>query len=158
MEIKVNLKRVVDDSYPISIGDFSLKEIVKQIITEKSSSYCIVTDSNLKKIYGTKLLKELKKNKVRVELISFPAGEQNKTLSNTEKVLEEMILKGADRKSCVIALGGGITGDLAGFVASSYMRGISLIQIPTTLLSMVDSSVGGKTGVNLSKGKNSVGS
>jgi len=158
MGIKVNLKRVIDDSYSILIGEFSLKEIAKQIVKEKNSSYCIVTDSNLKKVYGTKLLVELRKNKVTAELISFSAGEQNKNLLTFEKILEEMISKGFDRKSCVVALGGGITGDLAGFVASSYMRGISLIQIPTTLLSMVDSSVGGKTGVNLSKGKNSVGS
>jgi len=158
MGIKVNLKRVVDDSYSILIGEFSLKKIAKEIVKEKNSSYCIITDSNLKKIYGTKLLIELRKNKVNAELISFPAGEQNKNLLTFEKIHEEMISKGFDRKSCVIALGGGITGDLAGFVASSYMRGVSLIQIPTTLLSMVDSSVGGKTGVNLSKGKNSVGS
>ncbi len=90
-------------------------------------------------------------------LITMPAGEENKTLATVNKMYAQMVAAGIDRKSTVVALGGGVVGDVAGFVAASYMRGIDFVQCPTSLLAMVDASVGGKTGVDLPEGKNLVG-
>lgn len=91
-------------------------------------------------------------------VLFLPAGEKHKTLASVEKLARQMVAAGADRGSMVIALGGGITGDVGGFLAAVFMRGIPYVQVPTTLLAQVDSSVGGKTGVNLPEGKNLVGS
>ncbi len=90
-------------------------------------------------------------------LLLYPGGEERKRLGEVERLCEEMFAAGADRSACVIAFGGGIVGDVAGFVAAAYMRGVDVIQVPTTLLAQVDAAVGGKTGVNLAKGKNLVG-
>lgn len=90
-------------------------------------------------------------------LLTLEPGESNKRLTQVERLSDELLAHGADRKACIVALGGGICGDVAGFLAASYMRGVDAIQIPTTLLAQVDSSVGGKTGVNLREGKNLVG-
>jgi 3-dehydroquinate synthase len=89
-------------------------------------------------------------------VLDLQAGEVNKRLSQVESLAERMYAAGADRSSCVLAFGGGITGDVGGFLAASYMRGIDVIQIPTTLLAQVDAAIGGKTGVNLASGKNLV--
>ncbi|MCG6552750.1 MAG: 3-dehydroquinate synthase [Candidatus Magnetominusculus sp. LBB02] len=118
----------------------------------------IVSNKTVFDIYGKPVTKSLEKaglNEVFPVLI--PDGEQYKDLKHVEYVLNEIFTMGLDRKSAVIALGGGVVGDLTGFAASIYMRGIALIQVPTTLLSQVDSSVGGKTGVNNSFGKNMIG-
>jgi len=111
--------------------------------------YCIITDKNLYKFYG----KELKGFDVIIQI----SGEKQKSLENIEKTAEKLTKLGLDRGSCLIAFGGGVIGDFTGFLASIYMRGIPYIQIPTTLLAMVDSSIGGKTGVNLKTGKNLIG-
>jgi 3-dehydroquinate synthase len=95
---------------------------------------------------------------VQTDLIFLPGGEETKRLATLEKAAETMVEKGADRKSVVIAFGGGIVNDMAGFLAAIFMRGIPVIQIPTTLLAQVDASIGGKTGVNLAAGKNLIGS
>tara|TARA_Y100000310_G_scaffold345709_1_gene468609 strand:+ start:12441 stop:13553 length:1113 start_codon:yes stop_codon:yes gene_type:complete len=158
MKVRVNLKKKVDDGYDILIEAGLSKKLAQKIVKDNfGNSYCIVTDSNMKRIFGKKLLRQFKKTKVKADIVSFPAGEKNKNLKTVGKILDQMLAKGFDRKSCVIALGGGIAGDIAGFAASTYLRGIRFVQVPTTLLAMVDSSIGGKTGVNLSKGKNSVG-
>lgn len=121
-------------------------------------SAIIITDSNVKKLYGLNLLARLKADGVPVCLLSFRAGEKSKTLATATNLLEQMFKLGCGRDTNVIALGGGVVGDVAGFAASTYMRGVSLIQIPTTLLAMIDSSIGGKTGVNTKFGKNLIGS
>jgi len=158
MKVKVNLKKKVDCSYDILIQAGLSKNLARQIVKDNfGNSYCIITDSNMKRIFGKKLLKQFKKTKMNADIISFSAGEKNKNLKTVEKILDQMLAKGFDRKSCVVALGGGIVGDIAGFCAATYKRGIRFVQVPTTLLAMVDSSIGGKTGVNLSRGKNSVG-
>ena len=90
-------------------------------------------------------------------MLFLPPGERHKRMSQVERLTTEMTKAGADRSSLLIAFGGGVTGDVGGFVSAIYMRGIDYIQVPTTLLSQVDSSVGGKTGVNLQTGKNLVG-
>ncbi len=159
MNVIVRLRKKIDESYGISIGNYSLAQLAAEIAKDGfGNSYCIVCDSNVKKLFGTRLLHELRKKKLEAGIVSFEAGERNKSLRNVEAVLGEMLSMGFDRKSCVIALGGGISGDLAGFAASVYLRGINFVQVPTTLLAMVDSSIGGKTGVNLALGKNTVGS
>jgi len=119
--------------------------------------YAIITDSNVKKLYGEKLKKQLRNARIDAEIFSFPNGERNKTIKTAELIIEQLLKKNFHRDDCVIALGGGVVGDIAGFVASIYMRGMGLIQIPTTLLAMVDSSIGGKTGVDNFYGKNLIG-
>ena len=115
----------------------------------------IITDSNTKKLYGTKLARELKKYKPL--LLSFKAGEPSKNYKTKQYLESHMLKQRCDRETIILALGGGVVGDISGYVAATYMRGISYIQIPTTLLAMVDSSIGGKTGINTPEGKNLIG-
>ncbi len=122
-----------------------------------SDHYVMVTDSNVKEFLADDLLSILEQAGIKVDLISFPAGEASKNMETIVSLAREMVRLGADRKSAVLAVGGGVVGDMAGFLASIYMRGIPFIQIPTTLLAQVDSSVGGKTGVDLPEGKNLLG-
>ena len=121
-----------------------------------ADAWVVITDETVDNLYGRDLLRNWKHNKVHK--IVIPAGEESKNLHMVEAILRRMLDSGITRSSCVLALGGGVVGDLAGFCASIYMRGISYIQVPTTLLAQVDSSVGGKTAVNLPHGKNMVGS
>lgn len=133
-------------------------EIAKILKRENfSDHYAIITDSKVKKLYGGKLLWNLKKAGLKAEIFSFSQGEKSKTIQTVEALANQLIEKGFDRSSCILALGGGVVGDIAGFLASIFMRGITYIQIPTTLLSMIDSGIGGKTGVNLKAGKNLIG-
>ena len=118
---------------------------------------CIVTDSNVAPLYLEKLKNELKCHVQSVTEYIIPAGEQNKTLENIQKLYEHLIINRFDRKDCLIALGGGVIGDMTGFAAATYLRGIDFVQVPTTLLSQVDSSIGGKTGVDFDSYKNMVG-
>jgi len=117
----------------------------------------VITDSNVGTLYGAKLLESLRAQKFRAELFEVAAGEKSKCFAAAERLCIELSRFGLRRDSIVIGLGGGVVGDLAGFVAAIYLRGLDFIQIPTTLLSCVDSSVGGKTGINLPTGKNLVG-
>lgn len=118
---------------------------------------CIVTDSNVAPLYLESVKYELKKTFAEVFEFIIPAGEQHKTLDNVKKIYEYLILHHFDIKDCLIALGGGVIGDMTGFAAATYLRGIDFIQVPTTLLSQVDSSIGGKTGVDFDSYKNMVG-
>jgi 3-dehydroquinate synthase len=117
----------------------------------------IISDETVAGIHGASLLASLEKTGFRPTLHVVPAGEGSKSLSHVEQLTRQMIREGHDRKSMVVALGGGVVGDLAGFVAAIFYRGIPFVQIPTTIVSQVDSSVGGKTGVNVTEGKNLVG-
>lgn len=158
-KLTVNLKKRTDDSYEIFFGTDVLRKLIVDLKSNGwGKKYAIITDSKVKKLYGDKLLKQLKKAEIDCALFSFPQGEKNKNLAQAEKLLHKFSSENFHRDDAVIALGGGVVGDLASFVASIYMRGIPYIQIPTTLLSMVDSSVGGKTGVDTKWGKNLVGS
>ena len=118
---------------------------------------CIVTESNVGAIYAEELREALASICDNVFVYTFPAGEENKNLDTVKKVYEYLIINHFDRKDMLIALGGGVTGDLTGFTAATYLRGIDFIQIPTSLLAQVDSSVGGKTGVDFDSYKNMVG-
>lgn len=118
---------------------------------------CIVTDSNVAPLYLADVKKVLGEEFERVTEVIVPAGEQNKTLDNVKKIYEHLIENRFDRKDCLIALGGGVIGDMTGYAAATYLRGISFVQVPTTLLAQVDSSIGGKTGVDFDSYKNMVG-
>ncbi len=117
----------------------------------------IVSDSNVAPIYSPAVKASLEENGFETSLFVFEAGEERKRLSTIEKMYDHFFEHNITRTDIIVALGGGVTGDMAGFAAASYLRGIDFVQIPTTLLSQVDSSVGGKTGVDLPSGKNLVG-
>ena len=117
----------------------------------------VVSDANVAALYADELVLSLEHAGYACGLITFPAGERNKRLSTLERILEGLAAQGLTRDDVVIALGGGVTGDMAGFAAASYLRGIRYVQVPTSLLAMVDSSVGGKCAVDLAAGKNLAG-
>ncbi len=119
--------------------------------------WAIISQATLMEKFGSDLLESLKETGFDVNLITIPVGEKAKTLSQIELISEKLLKMKYDRSSVLLGLGGGVVGDITGFIAATYMRGISYMHIPTTLLAMVDSSVGGKTGVNLQSAKNSVG-
>ena len=156
----VELKKVVDDSYDIEIG-FSLEE--KLILDLKAGlvgnikKYVVVTDSVVKDLYGEKIHKLIETAGFKTDLIVFEAGEKSKTRETKEYVEDTMLSKGYRRDCCIIAVGGGVVTDLAGFVAGTYGRGVPFINYATTLLASADASVGGKTAVDTEKGKNLVG-
>lgn len=148
----------VKNGYDVIIGEGILKnasEILKNAgVTGK---LCIVSDSNVAPLYLERLTSILKSGGYDVYSYIFPAGEESKNLSTLSSILEFFAECGMTRKDSAVALGGGVTGDMTGFAAGVYMRGISYVQIPTTLLACVDSSVGGKTAVDLEAGKNLAG-
>jgi 3-dehydroquinate synthase len=119
--------------------------------------YAVVADETVARLYGDGVLASLGGAGLRADLLSFPPGEANKTRERWASLSDLLLGAGFGRDSALLALGGGVTGDLAGFVAATYMRGLPLVQVPTTLLAMIDSSVGGKTGVDTPAGKNLVG-
>ena len=157
-EIKVSLKKTCDDSYKILIEN-GLASKIPQILEKLKlgKRYAIITDSKVRKLYGNPLLRLLKNNGIDGDIFSFKHGEKSKTIATVEKLAEEMIDSGFTRHDAIIALGGGVVGDTAGLLSALFMRGIPYIQVPTTLLAMVDSSVGGKTGIDLEGGKNLLG-
>lgn len=150
-KLKVDLK---DRSYSIVIGCGAIDIIDKQIKGIKPSKIIIITDDIVDSLYGSLVAEKLKK--YQFAKIVIPHGEKNKNLYTISAVYNELVRAKADRQTLIIALGGGVVGDMAGFIAATYMRGLPYIQIPTTLLAQVDSSIGGKTGVD-HIGKNLVG-
>lgn len=157
-EKKLLVKREGDFYYPIYFEEnFSrLVPVLKEAGLDRKK-ICIVTDTNVEPLYKDALCTSLKELDVEISVFTFNAGEENKNLATVQNLYEALVMEGLDRKSLLIALGGGVVGDLTGFAAATYLRGISFIQIPTTLLAQVDSSVGGKTGVDFLKYKNMVG-
>ena len=121
------------------------------------ASCVVVADDRVYGLYGEDVRQSLESASIRTTVFTFPHGERSKTLATYKRLLEQMCTDRITRSDVVVALGGGVTGDMAGFAAATYQRGIRFIQIPTTLLAMVDSSVGGKTAVDLRHGKNMVG-
>ncbi len=147
-----------DRSYPILIGENILANLGENCRRLKLGKRCaIITDSNVAPHYAQRTADTLKAAGFDGVVIQINAGEQSKDLKNVGAVLNELAARRLERSSFVVALGGGVVGDLAGFVAATYLRGIDFVQVPTSLLAQVDSSVGGKTGVNLKAGKNLVG-
>ena len=137
--------------------DFAKLPETVEPLNIKERKLCIVADSTTAELYGAELREILKETCTYVSMFVFPAGEINKTLNTVRDLYEHLILEKFDRKDMLVALGGGVVGDLTGFAAATYLRGIGFIQIPTTLLSQVDSSIGGKTGVDFDAYKNMVG-
>lgn len=154
-KVRVNLK---EKSYEIFISQ-NKDELFRNglIPMIENRSIFIVTDSNVDEIYGQAFESMLKGSSQFLGKFVFPAGEESKIFKTFEELIRSLVKARLDRKSCILALGGGVCGDMAGFASSVYMRGIDYIQIPTTLLAMVDSSVGGKTAIDLPEGKNLVG-
>ena len=148
--IKVCISASIASSYPIWIGS-KLLENISLWMPKSNSTIIIITDNWVKKHYASLLEKSLNKKGYKTLLLSFPAGESSKNSHTKGELEREMLVHGCDRDTLILAMGGGVVGDLAGFIAATYMRGIAYIQIPTTLLAMLDSSVGGKTGINTSK-------
>ena len=147
-----------DRSYPIFIEDGIMENIGVDLAGRNiASRYAVIADDHVAKLYGSTLMASLGQAGIKAELLTFPRGEASKNLQVFGQLCSRLAQIGIDRKSGLIALGGGVTGDLTGFLAASYLRGIPFVQVPTTLLSQVDSSVGGKTGVDIPEGKNLVG-
>jgi 3-dehydroquinate synthase len=133
----------------------SAGEVMKKRL--RGSRCAIITDTNVAPRFGDQVRQSLTSAGFEPTLIAIPAGEKSKTLEQAGKICNRMVVAGLDRQSFVVGLGGGVVGDLSGFVAAIYHRGIPHVQIPTSLLAMVDSSIGGKTGVNTIAGKNLIG-
>jgi 3-dehydroquinate synthase len=132
------------------IGQYTRKRLFRE-------TCAIISDTNVRPRFANRVKRSLISAGFKPTLINIPAGEKSKTLKQAGAICEQMIAAGLDRQSFVIGLGGGVIGDVSGFVAAIYHRGIPHVQIPTTLLAMVDSSIGGKTGVNTADGKNLIG-
>lgn len=147
-----------DRSYPIIIKNGLLKEIGNDLREKKiGNRYAVIADDYVASLYGDTFMAILASAGIAAELLTFPHGEARKTLATIGALAGQLAQLGFDRKDALIGFGGGVTGDLTGFLASAYMRGIPFVQVPTTLLAQVDSSVGGKTGVDIPEGKNLVG-
>lgn len=157
-ETKLLVKREGDFHYPICFEE-NFSNLAQAIREEglMDRKICIVTDSNVGPLYESAVEEALRKVSSDISVFTFEAGEKNKNLDTVSSLYQELIQNGLDRKSLLVALGGGVVGDLTGFGAATYLRGIDFIQIPTTLLAQVDSSVGGKTGVDFQQYKNMVG-
>ena len=156
----VELKKVVDDSYDIEIGKNLFETLIKDLKEELGkgiSRYAIITDSNVKTLYGDQLYHLMEAEGFKVDLISFPAGETSKIRATKEMIEDTMLAKGHRRDSCIIALGGGVVTDLAGFVAGTFGRGIPFINYSTSILGAADASVGGKTAVDTPLATNLIG-
>ena len=145
-------------SYPIHVKSGLLKQTAS-ILSDQNhgQKWVIISQYNLMDLFGFDLMTVLNESGFNCDFITLPIGEASKSLNEFSRVISQMVEFGCDRKTTIIALGGGVVGDVSGFVASSFMRGIDYYQIPTTLLAMVDSSIGGKTGINIAEGKNLVG-
>lgn len=147
-----------DRTYPIYIGNNLLQNAGKYFIRHHiGRTLIIVTDENVARRYLHPIIKSLKKKNYSVQTIILPPGEKLKSLETAGKIFSQLLLWNIERSATIIALGGGVIGDLAGFVAATYQRGIGFVQIPTTLLAQVDSSVGGKVGINHPLAKNMIG-
>lgn len=158
MTIRVPLIEQRDASYDILIGAGLVRQLDK-ILPEycPAEAYAVISDSHVGKMYGEELVKQLSAIGYRAELLLFPAGEWNKTRDTWASLSDRMLAAHYGRDCAVIAFGGGVVNDVGGFVAATYLRGVPLVQIPTSLLAMIDSSIGGKTGVDVPAGKNLLG-
>jgi 3-dehydroquinate synthase len=134
-------------------------ERLASILTDKAPAhrYAVIADSNVARLHGERVRSLLRAGGLEADFFEFPAGEASKTRETWAALTDALIENGYGRDCCVISLGGGVAGDLAGFVAATFMRGVPFVQVPTSLLAMVDASIGGKTGIDVPGGKNLVG-
>ena len=153
------VRLILDSSsggYPVLIGVNMQRELRDVVTRLDPTGAAIITDTNVRP-YANKVAKAIKRAGLKTAIHSIPAGERSKSMTQLEGVLAFLERQHIDRGGCVIAVGGGTVGDLAGFAAAVWQRGVRLVAVPTTLLAMVDSSIGGKTGVNGRRSKNAVG-
>ncbi len=146
-----------DRSYPVYIGTDLLSEAELLVSHIRGNSALVVSNTTVAPLFLAKIQANLKAHDIRHDCLILDDGEQHKTIATVEKIIDTLLRQRHDRQTTLIALGGGVVGDITGFAASIYQRGVHYIQIPTTLLAQVDSSVGGKTGVNHPLGKNMIG-
>jgi 3-dehydroquinate synthase len=146
-----------DRSYPISIGTGLLADPGTWAQVPSASRALIVTNTTVAPLYASRLQKALESRHRAIDIVALPDGEEHKNWQTLNLIFDALLQKESDRKTVIYALGGGVVGDMAGFAASSYMRGVPYVQVPTTLLAQVDSSVGGKTAINHPLGKNMIG-
>jgi 3-dehydroquinate synthase len=146
-----------DRSYPILIGEGLLKSPEAWAGLPRASTAVIVTNGTVGPLYAEALTKALVSQYENVQHVTLPDGESYKTWESLNQIFDVMLSRGCDRKTVMFALGGGVIGDMTGFAAACYMRGVPFVQVPTTLLAQVDSSVGGKTAINHPLGKNMIG-
>ena len=145
-------------SYPVFVGSGLLAEI-PELLREFAPAfrYAIVSDDHVAGLYGEAVVGNCREAGLQADLFTFPRGEASKTRKQWSILTDQLLDSGLGRDSAVVAVGGGVTGDLAGFVASTFLRGIPVVQVPTSLVAMIDAAVGGKTGVDVRAGKNLVG-
>ncbi|NDV21256.1 3-dehydroquinate synthase [Desulfovibrio sp. JC022] len=157
-KVNVELRGEFDNSYEISVDYSVMDELVADLKARKyGHTPVVICDENTRELFGHTLVEKLALEDVDPLMLTVPAGENSKSLDVFGSLLEAMLEAGITRQDVVVALGGGVVGDLSGYVAGSYMRGINFVQVPTTLLSQVDSSVGGKVAVNIKHWKNYCG-
>jgi 3-dehydroquinate synthase len=157
-KIKVHLDKKTSSSYEIYIGNGIIDRMGLLLAKHNwGERYLIITDDMVAALHGARVQETLKEMGLKIDVVDFPAGEASKDMQTSLRIVDRLRARGADRTSALIALGGGVVGDITGFVASIYMRGIPYVQVPTTLLAQVDSSIGGKTGIDLANGKNILG-
>ncbi|MCI9124789.1 MAG: 3-dehydroquinate synthase [Eubacterium sp.] len=156
----VGLKKIVDDSYDIEIGYGLEKQLVQDIsngLVGTTKRFAIITDSTVKNLHAEKLFKLLQLENFHTDLFVFDAGEKSKTRKTKEEIEDAMLAKGYRRDCCILAVGGGVVTDLAGFIAGTFGRGVPFINYATTLLAAADASVGGKTAVDTPLATNLIG-
>ena len=156
-EIEIQVK-VTPTSYRLIIGSNLFAQLADRLKEHPlGSRYAVITDTVVAPLWGNQLLAELEKRGLSAKLFPFPAGEASKTRQTKEQLEDQLLQEAYGRDAAILALGGGVVGDVAGYTAATYMRGIPVLQIPTTTLAMADSSIGGKTGVDTPYGKNLIG-
>ena len=156
--IQLRLSGDTDRSYEVVVGRGILSNLFAEIQNLGNfSSYALITDEKVGPLVADTLSAHLESHDLRTTSFTFPGGESAKTMQTVLDLCHGLVDHGYDRKSLLLAVGGGVVGDVAGFAAAIYLRGIPYIQIPTTLLAQVDSAIGGKTGVDFSSGKNLLG-
>lgn len=157
---RVELKKVVDDSYDVQIGRNLIPELVQDMkngLVGNIKKYAVVTDSNVEGLYGKTVAEALRDAGFAAELFVFPAGEKSKVRETKEMIEDAMLAKGFRRDCCVVAVGGGVVSDLAGFVAGTFGRGVPFVNFATSLLAAADASIGGKTAVDTALATNLIG-
>src|SRR6266540_3933293 len=149
---------LADRGYEIVIQDGLLDQVGEHLLPFKMGpETVVVTNAVVKRHYGTRVVRSLKAVGFKPTVLTLPDGERTKSVKWASAILDELVQRRYERKTWLLALGGGVIGDLAGFAASVYLRGIPFVQVPTTLVAQVDASIGGKTGVNHPRGKNLIG-
>jgi 3-dehydroquinate synthase len=158
MKASYTIKLKTHRQCPIIVGEGIIKRLKEYFDFGGYSSIVLITDTTVKRLYGQMVLKALGATRKKVYLFTLPVGEKAKSLKEVERGYRFLLGKNIDRKGLICALGGGVVGDTAGYIAATYLRGIDYIQLPTTLLAQLDSSIGGKVGINFGGKKNMVGS